>query len=93
MTVGGLHGCQVAGLQRSMAYGARVQAETVRSIPPCKAGIWRREGLRGLYKGALPSVLKAAPSAAVTLTAYEYIMGLLTACAAGSALGARLRAG
>ncbi len=79
----------MAGLQRSMQYGARVQAETVRSIPACLAGIWRREGLRGLYKGALPSVLKAAPSAAVTLTAYEYLVGLLAAWAASSTLDTR----
>ena len=72
----------MAGLQRSIRYGARVQAESVRSIPACMAAIWQREGMRGLYKGALPSVLKAAPSSAVTLSAYECFLGLLTAWAA-----------
>ncbi|BDA46267.1 mitochondrial thiamine diphosphate carrier 1 [Coccomyxa sp. Obi] len=70
---------QVAGLQRSLQYGARVQAESVKSLPACLKHIWQREGLRGLYKGSLPSILKAAPSAAVTFTAYEFILGALTA--------------
>ena len=74
-----------------MQYGARVQAESVRSIPACMVAIWRREGLRGLYKGALPSVLKAAPSSAVTLTAYECFLGLLTAWAAGRQAEHQLR--
>lgn len=70
---------QVAGLQRSLKYGARVQAESVKSLPACLQHIWRQEGLRGLYKGSLPSILKAAPSAAITFTAYEFILGALTA--------------
>ena len=60
--------------------------ESVRSIPACMRQIWQREGVRGLYKGALPSIIKAAPSAAVTFTAYEYILGFLSAMAAQSSL-------
>ena len=74
---------QVAGLQRSLQYGARVPAETARSLPACLARIWAAEGLRGLYKGALPSIIKAAPSAAVTLSAYELFLAHLAAVAAG----------
>ena len=70
---------QIVGLQRSLKYGARVQAESVKSLPACLRHIWQREGLRGLYKGSLPSILKAAPSAAITFTAYEFILGALTA--------------
>jgi len=70
---------QVAGLQRSIAYGARVMPESVMSLPACLAQMYSSEGLRGLYKGSLPSILKAAPSAAVTFTAYEFVLGALTA--------------
>lgn len=70
---------QIAGLQRSLKYGARIQPESVKSLPSCLRSIWQREGLRGLYKGSLPSILKAAPSAAVTFTAYEFILGALAA--------------
>ena len=52
-------------------------ADSVKSLPACLAQIYNREGFRGLYKGSLPSVLKAAPSAAVTFTAYEFVLGAL----------------
>ncbi|KAK9845387.1 hypothetical protein WJX81_005301 [Elliptochloris bilobata] len=71
---------QVAGLQRSLGYGARIPAD-MRSLPACLARIWATEGLRGLYKGVLPSIIKAAPSAAVTLSAYEFFLGYLAAAA------------
>ena len=69
---------QIAGLERAVQYGARVGTDSVKSLPACLAQIYRREGLRGLYKGSLPSVLKAAPSAAVTFTAYEFVLGALS---------------
>lgn len=71
---------QVAGLQRSLGYGARIPVNT-RSLPAVLAAIWAAEGARGLYKGALPSIIKAAPSAAVTLSAYEVFLGHLAALA------------
>ena len=37
----------------------------------------RKEGIRGLYKGALPSIIKAAPAAAVTFSAYEAALKVL----------------
>ncbi len=71
----------MAGLQRSLLYGARIPADAGRSLPACLARIWAAEGARGLYKGALPSIVKAAPSAAVTLSAYEFFLGYLAAAA------------
>ncbi|CAL5227698.1 g10706 [Coccomyxa viridis] len=76
---------QVAGLERSIAYGARVRPESVASLPACLAHMYSKEGIRGLYKGSLPSILKAAPSAAVTFTAYEFVLGALTVFCADQA--------
>lgn len=64
---------QVAGLQRSIAYGERIPITVVTSLPACLAEIYRREGLRGLYKGSSLSILKAAPASAITLTIYEFL--------------------
>lgn len=68
---------QVAGLKRAPTYGAPVTKKLVRSLAGCLQDIWAREGLRGLYKGSLPSVMKAAPAAAATFTAYELLMRIL----------------
>ena len=38
----------------------------------------RREGVRGLYKGLLPNVLRVMPQSAITFLVYEKIMQLLT---------------
>lgn len=63
---------QIAGLARAAAYGERVRADAAaRGLRACLAEIYAREGLRGLYKGVGPSVLKAGPSAAITFAAYE----------------------
>lgn len=62
---------QVAGLQRSMRYGKRVPLDATRSLALCIRDIWVREGLMGFYKGAAPSILKAAPSAAVTFAVWH----------------------
>ena len=70
---------QIAGLQRSQAYGARVSQEAVRSLPACLHQIWVREGVRGLFKGSFPSIIKAAPAAATTFATYEFIMRFLNA--------------
>jgi Mitochondrial carrier protein len=44
-------------------------------------------GMRGLYKGALPSIMKSAPAAAVTFATYELcIRTLLEARTAAVAL-------
>ena len=37
----------------------------------------RREGVRGLYKGLLPNVLRVMPQSAITFLVYEKVMQLL----------------
>jgi solute carrier family 25 thiamine pyrophosphate transporter 19 len=41
--------------------------------------IWKREGRRGLYRGLTVSLLKAAPTSAVTMWTYERAMAALLA--------------
>lgn len=68
---------QVAGLPRSTRYGQRVSEEVTKSLAHCIHEIYAKEGLRGLYKGALPSIIKAAPAAAVTFATYEFMLRAL----------------
>jgi solute carrier family 25 thiamine pyrophosphate transporter 19 len=70
---------QVAGLQRSAAYGERVSSQVAASFVLCLQSIAQKEGLGGFYKGAMPSLLKAAPSAAVTFACYDFFLRTLTA--------------
>lgn len=70
---------QVAGLARSTRYGERVATESVVNLGRCLQVIYAKEGLAGFYKGALPSVLKAAPSAAVTFACYDFVLRSLLA--------------
>jgi Mitochondrial carrier protein len=72
-------GNQVAGLKRAQQYGAHIPPQFGQSLRRALLHIWQVEGLRGLYKGALPSVLKAAPQAAVTLTSYPFFVAFLSA--------------
>lgn len=74
---------QVAGLPRSTTYGARVPASSVVSLSQCLRDIYLKEGVKGFYKGTVPSLVKAAPQAAVTFAAYEFVVGLLLAAAVG----------
>ncbi|GLC38991.1 hypothetical protein PLESTB_001774000 [Pleodorina starrii] len=69
---------QVAGLQRSLRYGARVEAGfAMRSLAHSLVHIYRTEGLMGLWKGSVPSIVKAAPSAAITFAAYDAVLAWL----------------
>jgi solute carrier family 25 (mitochondrial thiamine pyrophosphate transporter), member 19 len=70
---------QVAGLQRSARYGERVSSQVAASFLMCIQSIAQKEGLGGFYKGAMPSLLKAAPSAAVTFACYDFFLRTLTA--------------
>lgn len=70
---------QVAGLQRSSRYGQRVAESTANSLAACLKDIVAKEGIAGFYKGALPSIIKAAPSAAVTFACYDLFFRLLVA--------------
>jgi solute carrier family 25 thiamine pyrophosphate transporter 19 len=70
---------QVAGLQRSLSYGARVDQQlVVMPLFKCLAEIQAKEGLQGLWKGSVPSLIKAAPAAAVTFAAYEAFVRWMT---------------
>lgn len=77
---------QVAGLQRSLSYGARVEGWfALNSLRQGLVDIYKAEGMAGLWKGSFPSIIKAAPAAAVTFTAYDIILGMLLKASAATA--------
>jgi len=45
-----------------------------RGMLECCRTIWHAEGLRGFYKGLLPSVVKAAPTTAIIFVVYDWSM-------------------
>ncbi|KAL5701186.1 hypothetical protein ACHQM5_026550 [Ranunculus cassubicifolius] len=63
---------QVEGLQRHPKYGARVEHQAYKGMFDALRQIVLAEGWAGLYKGIVPSVIKAAPAGAVTFVAYEF---------------------
>lgn len=63
---------QVEGLERHTRYGARVEHGAYRNMHDALIRILQAEGWGGLYKGIVPSIVKAAPAGAVTFVAYEY---------------------
>ncbi|KAL0348687.1 UNVERIFIED_CONTAM: Mitochondrial thiamine diphosphate carrier 2 [Sesamum angustifolium] len=63
---------QVEGLQRDPRYGARVEQHAYRNMHDALRRILHAEGWAGLYKGIVPSIVKAAPAGAVTFVAYEF---------------------
>ncbi|CAA0817486.1 Mitochondrial substrate carrier family protein [Striga hermonthica] len=63
---------QVEGLQRDPRYGARVEHQAYRNMYDGLRQILYAEGVAGLYKGIVPSIVKAAPAGAVTFVAYEF---------------------
>ena len=64
---------QIEGLQRHPRYGARVEHQAYRNMFDALQRIVQLEGWAGLYKGIVPSTVKAAPASAVTFVAYEYV--------------------
>ncbi|KAK7289949.1 hypothetical protein RIF29_04012 [Crotalaria pallida] len=62
---------QIEGLQRHPRYGARVEHRAYRNMSDALKRILQAEGWAGLYKGIVPSTVKAAPAGAVTFVAYE----------------------
>ncbi|XP_056168411.1 mitochondrial thiamine diphosphate carrier 1-like isoform X1 [Syzygium oleosum] len=62
---------QIEGLQRHPRYGAPVEPSTYRNMFDALYRIPRLEGWSGLYKGIVPSTIKAAPSSAVTFFVFE----------------------
>ncbi|XP_022849304.1 mitochondrial thiamine diphosphate carrier 2-like isoform X2 [Olea europaea var. sylvestris] len=63
---------QIEGLPRDPRYGARVEHRAYRNMHDALRRILQREGWAGLYKGIIPSIVKAAPAGAVTFVAYEF---------------------
>lgn len=63
---------QIEGLQRHPRYGARVEHHAYRNMFDALRRILRSEGWAGLYKGIVPSTVKAAPAGAVTFVVYEH---------------------
>lgn len=65
---------QVRGLQRDVKYGATIEHQAYKGMLDCVKRIVEKEGLRGLYKGTLPSVVKAAPASGITFVVYERVV-------------------
>ncbi|KAL2464140.1 Mitochondrial substrate carrier family protein [Forsythia ovata] len=63
---------QIEGLQRDPRYGARVEHQAYKNMYDALRQILLKEGWAGLYKGIVPSIVKAAPAGAVTFVAYEF---------------------
>ncbi|KAL6971295.1 hypothetical protein U1Q18_030975 [Sarracenia purpurea var. burkii] len=63
---------QIEGLPRHPRYGARVEHHTYKNMYDALCRIVQMEGWVGLYKGIVPSIVKAAPAGAVTFVAYEF---------------------
>ncbi|KAL9390502.1 hypothetical protein Peur_019107 [Populus x canadensis] len=63
---------QIEGLQRHPKYGGRVEHHAYRNMFDALRRILQTEGWAGLYKGIVPSTVKAAPAGAVTFVAYEF---------------------
>jgi solute carrier family 25 phosphate transporter 23/24/25/41 len=62
----------------------RLQTQGTAMHPPTYTGIWdvaqrtvRNEGVRGLYKGLTPNILKVAPALSITWVVYENTKKLL----------------
>lgn len=64
----------------------RLQTQGTKMHPPTYTGIWdvaqktyRNEGMRGMYKGLVPNLVKVAPALSITWMVYEKskrLMGL-----------------
>ncbi|KAJ6688929.1 hypothetical protein OIU85_005358 [Salix viminalis] len=63
---------QIEGLQRHPRYGARVEHHAYKNMFDALRRILQVEGWSGLYKGIVPSTVKAAPAGAITFLAYEF---------------------
>ena len=47
------------------------------SLSQCIRTVWREEGFRAFYGGITPHMLRAVPSAAITLSVYEVVLRYL----------------
>lgn len=62
---------QIEGLRRHPKYGAVLEPRAYTNMVDALYRILQKEGWAGLYKGIVPSVVKAAPAGAVTFVTYE----------------------
>jgi solute carrier family 25 thiamine pyrophosphate transporter 19 len=60
-----------------------------RSLVACLGHIYRAEGLAGLWKGSVPSMVKAAPNAAITFTMYELAIAWMMAAGGEGGAGGK----
>ena len=65
--------CQVQRFAHFKQPGQQAAAASL-TLLDAAVSIWRREGLPGLYRGSLPSLVKAGPNAAVLYLVYEQTM-------------------
>ncbi|KAI3839283.1 hypothetical protein MKW92_002826 [Papaver armeniacum] len=63
---------QITGLPRDPKYGGRIEHHIYNGMFDALRRIPVTEGWAGLYKGIVPSVIKAVPAGALTFVAYEY---------------------
>lgn len=80
--VAGNSGANATNATASAGAGAGAAAAAAASekmtIASCARRIVRAEGIRGLFKGIVPAVLKSGPSAAITFSIYEISIHFLT---------------
>ena len=69
---------QVEGLMRDLRYGARIEDKAYKGMLDAIRRILAEEGLKGLYKGTLPSLVKAAPNSAIVFYVQESTVAWLT---------------
>ena len=65
---------QIAGVPRHPRYGAPIEYRAYRNMFDAMGKTLKSEGMAGLYRGIVPSVVKAAPATAVTFVAYERLL-------------------
>jgi len=63
--------------RRMQMKGAMSDRFPYRNTPHAIATIVKTEGVRGLYKGILPNLLKVAPSVAIAFVTYEAVKARL----------------
>ena len=73
---------QVAGLQRSLRYGQRIDVRNVQTLARSFRMVIRKEGLKGLWKGSLPNILKALslPDTHPALSIKDVLLGWTSCC-------------
>jgi solute carrier family 25 thiamine pyrophosphate transporter 19 len=69
---------QIAGFKYA-SHHSSTTAPPITGIWSCASSIVRKEGWLALYKGTVPSLLKAAPNAGVSFAVYEFLRSLLKA--------------